>query len=288
MRWLRLSSVLPSYFTDELLDDRRRRSPAIAPHFHVPLQSGSDRVLRLMRRPYTVAMYRRWSSDWPPRSPASAWAPTSSSGFPGETDEDFEATLALVEALPFSYLHVFPYSERRGHRGGAAAGSRVDRRTIARAERGGCASVGAARGLRFRRALVGRGRGRAGAGERATGAPAISTGLTGNYVEVTFRRARRSCGRRLARVRVTAAGDRTAASGDAGGRGVARMSEPAIGVIGGSGLYEMEGLEDVRWVRVRTPFGDPSDEYCTGTLGGRRVIFLPRHGRGHRLTPDAS
>ena len=64
------------------------------------------------------------------------------------------------------------------------------------------------------------------------------------------------------------------------------MSAPAIGVIGGSGLYELEGLTDVRWRRVRTPFGDPSDEYCTGRFEGRPVIFLPRHGRGHRLTPS--
>ena len=63
------------------------------------------------------------------------------------------------------------------------------------------------------------------------------------------------------------------------------MNEGAIGVIGGSGLYELEGLTDIRWRRVRTPFGDPSDEYCTGTFEGRPVIFLPRHGRGHRLTP---
>jgi 5'-methylthioadenosine phosphorylase len=63
------------------------------------------------------------------------------------------------------------------------------------------------------------------------------------------------------------------------------VSEAAIGVIGGSGLYELEGLEDVRWRRVRTPFGDPSDEYCEGRFGGRRVVFLPRHGRGHRLMP---
>jgi 5'-methylthioadenosine phosphorylase len=62
--------------------------------------------------------------------------------------------------------------------------------------------------------------------------------------------------------------------------------EPALGIIGGSGLYEMEGLEDIRWVKVRTPFGDPSDAYCTGRIGGRPVIFLPRHGRGHRLTPS--
>ncbi|HEX9747333.1 MAG TPA: S-methyl-5'-thioadenosine phosphorylase [Methylomirabilota bacterium] len=62
--------------------------------------------------------------------------------------------------------------------------------------------------------------------------------------------------------------------------------EPALGIIGGSGLYEMEGIEDRRWVRVRTPFGDPSDAYCTGRLGDRRVIFLPRHGRRHRVTPS--
>jgi 5'-methylthioadenosine phosphorylase len=61
--------------------------------------------------------------------------------------------------------------------------------------------------------------------------------------------------------------------------------EPAVGIIGGSGLYELEGIEDLRWVRVRTPFGDPSDAYCTGRLGDRRVIFLPRHGRGHRIMP---
>jgi len=58
-----------------------------------------------------------------------------------------------------------------------------------------------------------------------------------------------------------------------------------VGVIGGSGLYEMEGLTNVRTVRVATPFGRPSDEYRIGTLFGRRIAFLPRHGRGHRLMP---
>jgi 5'-methylthioadenosine phosphorylase len=63
------------------------------------------------------------------------------------------------------------------------------------------------------------------------------------------------------------------------------MTAGAVGVIGGSGLYELEGLTNVRWRRVRTPFGDPSDEFCTGEVEGRPVVFLPRHGRGHRLTP---
>jgi len=63
------------------------------------------------------------------------------------------------------------------------------------------------------------------------------------------------------------------------------MNNGAVGVIGGSGLYELEGITNVRWRRVRTPFGDPSDELCTGELAGRPIVFLPRHGRGHRLTP---
>ncbi len=65
-----------------------------------------------------------------------------------------------------------------------------------------------------------------------------------------------------------------------------KASEPAIGVIGGSGLYELEGLTDVKWQKVQTPFGAPSDAYCVGRLAGKRVIFLPRHGRGHRVTPS--
>lgn len=59
-----------------------------------------------------------------------------------------------------------------------------------------------------------------------------------------------------------------------------------IGVIGGSGLYEMEGLEDVRTEKVPTPFGDPSDEFVLGTLGGVEMAFLPRHARGHRILPS--
>jgi 5'-methylthioadenosine phosphorylase len=64
-------------------------------------------------------------------------------------------------------------------------------------------------------------------------------------------------------------------------------SEPVkIGIIGGSGLYAMPGLTETREVRVKTPFGDPSDAIVTGTLEGRRVAFLARHGRGHRISPS--
>ena len=58
-----------------------------------------------------------------------------------------------------------------------------------------------------------------------------------------------------------------------------------IGVIGGSGLYDLSALADLERVRLQTPFGDPSDEFVCGTLNGARLIFLPRHGRGHRLLP---
>ena len=61
--------------------------------------------------------------------------------------------------------------------------------------------------------------------------------------------------------------------------------EASIGILGGSGLYEIEGIKDTREVRLRTPFGAPSDPYVLGTLAGRRVAFLARHGRGHRLLP---
>ncbi len=64
------------------------------------------------------------------------------------------------------------------------------------------------------------------------------------------------------------------------------MAQTVIGVIGGSGLYEIEELGDVRQVEVDTPFGQPSDALVTGTLDGVRMVFLPRHGRGHRLLPS--
>jgi 5'-methylthioadenosine phosphorylase len=63
------------------------------------------------------------------------------------------------------------------------------------------------------------------------------------------------------------------------------LTEPVIGIIGGSGLYEIAGLEDQVWREVETPWGKPSDAMLFGRLGGVRCVFLPRHGRGHRLSP---
>ena len=65
------------------------------------------------------------------------------------------------------------------------------------------------------------------------------------------------------------------------------MAETMIGVIGGSGLYEIDGLEEADWQEVETPWGDPSDAILTGTLGGVRMAFLPRHGRGHVHSPTS-
>lgn len=62
-------------------------------------------------------------------------------------------------------------------------------------------------------------------------------------------------------------------------------SEWCIGIIGGSGLYAIDGIEDEQWIAIDTPWGDPSDEILCGTLAGVKVRFLPRHGRGHPITP---
>ncbi len=61
---------------------------------------------------------------------------------------------------------------------------------------------------------------------------------------------------------------------------------PVIGIIGGSGLYDIDGLSDTVWTPVQTPFGKPSDDLLVGSLGGQKVVFLPRHGRGHPLSPS--
>ena len=64
------------------------------------------------------------------------------------------------------------------------------------------------------------------------------------------------------------------------------MSKHRIGIIGGTGLYHIEGFTHQKWVKVKTPFGAASDDYLTGKIAGRDVVFLPRHGRGHKLLPS--
>ncbi|HUL24037.1 MAG TPA: S-methyl-5'-thioadenosine phosphorylase [Thermodesulfobacteriota bacterium] len=65
------------------------------------------------------------------------------------------------------------------------------------------------------------------------------------------------------------------------------MSEKVVGVIGGSGLYEMEGFEEVQTIALKTPFGKPSDAFIVGRLEGVKTVFLPRHGKGHRIQPSS-
>ena len=61
---------------------------------------------------------------------------------------------------------------------------------------------------------------------------------------------------------------------------------PVLGIIGGSGLYDIDGLEQVHWRKIRSPWGEPSDELLFGSLDGIQMVFLPRHGRGHRFSPS--
>jgi len=149
---LRLSSVEPMDWSDDLLG-LVATSPRIAKHVHAPLQSGSDGVLRRMHRKYRPRHYEDRLSK------ARAWMPDAAigadvmTGFPGETDAEFEETRAFIERLPFTYLHVFTYSERPGTP--AAASEQVpmeirrDRNRILR-------ELAAEKNLEFRRRMLGR------------------------------------------------------------------------------------------------------------------------------------
>ena len=110
---LRISSVEPMDWSDDLIS-LVASSPRIAKHAHVPLQSGSDAVLRRMHRKYRPWHYRAKIEKIRAAMPAAAIGADVMTGFPGETDAEFEATRRLIEELPFTYLHVFTYSARPG------------------------------------------------------------------------------------------------------------------------------------------------------------------------------
>jgi threonylcarbamoyladenosine tRNA methylthiotransferase MtaB len=111
----RLSSVEATELCDDLLRLMAEQPDRLAPHFHAPLQSGSDRVLRHMGRHwYTADSYRRRIEFIAERVQPFGLGADVIVGFPGETDQDHRDTVALVEALPFTSLHVFPYSPRQG------------------------------------------------------------------------------------------------------------------------------------------------------------------------------
>jgi threonylcarbamoyladenosine tRNA methylthiotransferase MtaB len=110
---LRISSVEPMDWTDDLIA-LVASSPRIAKHAHVPLQSGSDEVLRRMHRKYRPWHYREKIEKIRTAMPTAAIGADVMAGFPGETDAEFEATRRLISDLPFTYLHVFTYSARPG------------------------------------------------------------------------------------------------------------------------------------------------------------------------------
>lgn len=110
---LRISSVEPMDWSEELIE-LVCESSRIAKHVHVPMQSGSDRILRKMHRKYRPWHYRRKIESIRTAMPSAAIGADVMVGFPGESDHDFEETRKMVEELPFTYLHVFTYSARPG------------------------------------------------------------------------------------------------------------------------------------------------------------------------------
>jgi threonylcarbamoyladenosine tRNA methylthiotransferase MtaB len=198
LRWLRLSSVLPAYFTPALVEAVTSLS-VVVPHQHLPLQSGSDRVLRRMRRPYNVRMYRALAEKLAADIPDLGLGADVIVGHPGESEIDFEATLDLVRALPFAYLHVFAYSDRKG-----TEAARMDGRVSSTAIRDRSRrlrALAADKSLAFRGRLVGRTVDALMLEEKPDGARAA---LTANYVEVGVS-GPGAAARSFARVRVTAA-----------------------------------------------------------------------------------
>jgi threonylcarbamoyladenosine tRNA methylthiotransferase MtaB len=150
---LRLSSVEPMDFSDDLLG-LMADSPRIARHVHAPLQSGSDRILRRMHRKYRPRHYA--DRIWKARTlmPECAVGADVMVGFPGETDADFEESRQFIESLPFTYLHVFTYSERPG----TPAAEMPDQvpMTVRKARNRILRELAAAKNLAFRRSMLGR------------------------------------------------------------------------------------------------------------------------------------
>ena len=110
---LRISSIEPMDVSGELID-LVATEPRLAKHFHIPLQSGCDRILRRMNRRYWTSQYAERVVAAREKVPEAAIGADVMVGFPGETDEDHRSSARFIESLPFTYLHVFPYSAREG------------------------------------------------------------------------------------------------------------------------------------------------------------------------------
>ena len=110
----RLSSILPAHITGRMMEVYEKYPENLLPHMHISLQSASNKILRDMRRPYTIEFYRKVVGSFLDRIPDMSVGTDIIVGFPTETDEDFMETYKFVEEFPFSYVHVFEYSPREG------------------------------------------------------------------------------------------------------------------------------------------------------------------------------
>jgi threonylcarbamoyladenosine tRNA methylthiotransferase MtaB len=124
----RISSLEPMDCSEEIVD-LVARSGRFAPHFHLPLQNASDRLLRAMRRPYSRGYYQRLVDTIRGRMPHAGIGSDLVVGFPGETADDVEANLEYLAASPLTYLHVFPYSDRPGTEASGLA-AKVDGKSV--------------------------------------------------------------------------------------------------------------------------------------------------------------
>jgi len=150
---LRISSIEPLDVTQDLVD-LFASTDRLAQHFHMPLQSGSDRILAAMHRWYRAEHYARRVELICERLPHAAIGADVITGFPGETDQDHAATLAFIESLPFTYLHVFSFSKRPGTKA-AALSNEVPGAVIKRRARE-LRALGEAKATAFRHSQLGR------------------------------------------------------------------------------------------------------------------------------------
>jgi threonylcarbamoyladenosine tRNA methylthiotransferase MtaB len=149
----RISSLEPMDCTPEIVALVAASGGRLAPHFHLPLQHASDRMLAAMRRPYTRAYFERLTSRIVELLPHASIGTDMIVGFPGETDADFAANVQYLEGAPLSHVHVFPYSDRPGT-DASVLGDKVAGPTIrARASR--LRSLGGSLSGRFRAAQIG-------------------------------------------------------------------------------------------------------------------------------------
>ncbi len=176
----RLSSIEPLEIAQALMQVVEQAGDRVARHFHLPLQSGSDSVLGRMNRPYTGAEYLAVATELARRFPDAAIGADVIAGFPGETEAEFEETLAFVERAPLTYLHVFSYSDRPGTRASEMK-SKVPPNTVhERSLR--LRALGERKNASFRATLRGTGQRVLVLKERDAADRLI--GITGNYVEV--------------------------------------------------------------------------------------------------------